>query len=79
MLIAHIFSGVTRWYHDIEGHERGAIDIEALYRFLSVSHFIWSIFPLREQRAINVTIHPSDWIDALYFKSFTRLNNATMS
>lgn len=60
MPIAHIVSGVIWWYHVLEGHERGAINIEALYRFLSVSHCFWSIFPLREQRAINLTIHPFD-------------------
>jgi len=60
MPIAHMVSGVTYWCHDIEGHVRKALNIEALYRFLSVSHCIWSIFPLREQRAINLTIHPFD-------------------
>ena len=67
MPIAHMVSGVTYGCHDIEGHVREALrtNIEALYRFLSVSHCIYTIFPLPEQRVINLRINPFDWIEDL--------------
>ena len=40
MPIARMVSGVIYWYHDIEEYVRGAINIKALYRFLSVSYCI---------------------------------------
>lgn len=47
MFCAHVSGGTYRC-HDLEGHVREALNMEALYRFLSVSRYIWSIFPFLE-------------------------------